>query len=42
MSAQAREVGEGQGFLLDGNKEGIQRRDLEGGGGGGVRSRGEE
>ena len=33
MSAGARAVGEGQGFLLEANQEGIRRRDLEGVGG---------
>ena len=38
-SAWAREVGKGQGVLLEGNQEGIRRRDFEGrGGGGGIGS----
>ena len=32
MGAQVRAVGEGMGVLIEGNQEGIRRRDFEGGG----------
>ena len=41
MSAPERDVGKYSGVLLEGNQEGISRREFEGGGGG-LDSRGED